>query len=98
MGNVKRYEVLKPVIIDDDTVRIEIILHQYCSQKDLIRLCQRDCETLAFDRITYGRHVLIYGKITNGMCIVLGHALAYMSESVDMFDYETNDYVKCSKY
>jgi len=86
--------------LERDTLKIslKISLPQGLSQKDLIDMTNSEIDTLINSGKLYGKDIKIFGRITTGMALVLGHKLAHVCNSVSIFDPKLNDYILCIRH
>jgi hypothetical protein len=80
--------------LEDDVIRIE--LPEGKTQGELINLCAEEIKNL--QEGFYGRDIKITGRLTTGMALYMGHALAHICKSVSIFDPKENTYFLCVKH
>jgi hypothetical protein len=78
----------KMLTLNDDVLVIN--LPQGKTQGELIAQCRDELKDL--ESQCYGKEIKINGRITTGMALFLGHALAHVSKSVAIFDPKENCY------
>ena len=54
------------------------------TQGDLISMCKE--EVKGMEQEFYGKSIKVNGRLTTGMALYLGHALAHICKSVSIFD------------
>jgi hypothetical protein len=74
--------------IEGDIMYID--LPQGLTQGELIAQCRDELKGL--ESQCYGKDIKINGRITTGMALFLGHALAHITKSVSIFDPKENTY------
>lgn len=77
----------------DDILFVE--LPEGMTQSELISQARAEIKTLIVSGALYGLNVKLNGRITTGMALCLGHALAHVCKSVWIFDPKENSYVQC---
>jgi len=82
--------------LEEDILKIS--LPQGLSQKDLIDMTNSEIDALIDSGQLYGKDIKIFGRITTGMALVLGHKLAHVCKSVSIFDPKLNDYILCIRH
>ena len=78
--------------LDDDDI-LRITLPDGCTQRELVERARNEMGAMAEQ--FHGKHVRIYGRLTTGMAVVLGHELAHIAKSVSIYDPREDEYVPC---
>ena len=86
-------EVVEPQVqmltLENDILKIN--LPQGRTQKEL--LIQLADEFKAMEESFHGKNIKIYGRVTTGMSLWLGHKLAHVCKSVSIYDPKEGDYI-----
>lgn len=75
---------------EDGVVQIEFDLPQGHTAKELADATKIEIAEIIRDKITFGKIVRLYGRMTTGMAAVLGHELSHVSKAVEIFDPKEN--------
>ncbi|MBD3377438.1 CRISPR-associated protein Csx3 [candidate division KSB1 bacterium] len=67
-------------------------------QQQLVEIAEKEIKELIKSGDLYGKDLKLNGRLTTGMALMLGHALAHICKSVAVFDPKMNDYVVCIKH
>ncbi|MGK5093677.1 hypothetical protein WDW89_16905 [Deltaproteobacteria bacterium TL4] len=76
--------------IDEITLQLNTELPAGKTQGELITQCRQEIRQIAPQ--LYGKHIRIYGRVTTGMALCLGHELAHICKSVSIFDPKENQF------
>jgi hypothetical protein len=74
--------------LEGDVLFVE--LPQGLTQGELIAQCKAELKDL--ESQCYGKDIKVNGRLTTGMAMTMGHALAHISKSVSVFDPKENCY------
>lgn len=66
--------------------QVEFELPSGFTAKELADATRSEITELVKQKVTYGKIIRLYGRMTTGMTAVLGHELAHISKSVEIFD------------
>ena len=75
---------------------VKVELPEGKTQKELVSEAKKELKQKS--ETFFGKHILINGRITTGMALMMGHELAHISKSVAIFDPKENDYIVCIKH
>lgn len=84
-------EVLHP---EDGVVQINFELPQGLTAKQLTDFARNDIREVIANGGTFGKVVRLNGRMTTGMCLLMGHELAHISKSVEIFDPKEGEYYR----
>ena len=79
---------------DNNIVVLEIILPENHTAAELVELADIELKGLISEGRFYGMNVRIFGRLTTGMAMSMGHLLAHVCKSVEMFDPKENRFYK----
>ena len=77
---------------------LHVTLPEGKTQVELVAECKAAINELVATGSLYGKDVKLNGRLTTGMALCLGHALAHVCKSVSVFDPKENSYVVCVKH
>ena len=77
--------------LEDNLLKID--LQEGKSQDELVELLIKELSNTFLEKM-YGLEMNIFGRLTTGMAIVLGHKLAHICKSVSIYDPKQDKYVK----
>ena len=80
---------------NEQYVTLFVELPEGQNQSTLVCDARQEIEELNKTGVFYGKEVHINGRITTGMSLMLGHALAHTCCAVHVFDPKLNGYVLC---
>lgn len=84
------------VTIEGDILKVS--LPEGIGQKALISMAASNLDDLIGEGSVFAKDIKINGRITTGMCLMMGHKLAHVAKSVSIFDPKENDYILCIKH
>lgn len=85
------FETIKEVQYPEEgVVQIEFELPQGRTAKELADATRAQITDIIKSKITYGKIVRLYGRMTTGMAAVLGHELSHVSKAIEIFDPKEN--------
>ena len=82
----------------ESKVVLEIELPSGCSAEELLNLCNTDVDKLIKDGLFFGKDVFITGRITTYLSMSLGHKLAHVCKSINLFVQQENNYILVIKH
>ena len=77
-----------------DVVYVE--LPNNATQKELLQILSDELKIK--EKRFYGLDLKINGRITTGMCIMIGHKLSHICKTISIFDPKENEYVLCVQH
>ena len=94
---IKRYDFAE-CHRDDNTVELYISLPEGKTQTELVEVTKEFFSLEKNKEQLYGKNVVILGRVTTAMCLVLGHILAHITQTVSIFDPKTDNTVLVIKH
>jgi len=76
----------------DDGIELKIELPQGKRQDELIEMANKEIKGI--ENQLHGKQVLLNGRLTTGMALMLGHRLAHICKAIYIYDPKEGQYFK----
>ena len=75
---------------EENFIQIEFELPQGHTAKELADATKVQIADIIKSRVTFGKVVRLFGRMTTGMAAVVAHELAHVSKAIEIFDPKEN--------
>lgn len=75
---------------EEDVIQIDFELPQGFTAKELADATRDQIADVIKSKVTFGKTVRLYGRMTTGMAAILGHELSHVSKAIEIFDPKEN--------